>query len=113
MRKEHYKEFNKEVDFDTPQVNSQYGKILRLMQRYSGDNSSVDSGLMLTGAFYIPKKEEIIPCLFGTLYNGKIFSEIEYSKSQIQENANLRVKSWCKNKRTLDKFVLDLGKAFS
>lgn len=112
MRKDHYKEFNKEVDFETFKVNAQYGKILRLMQKYSGDNSVVDSGLMLTGTFYKPGKEEVTPCLFGTLYNGGIFSEIEYSKSQIQENANLRVKSWCKNKRTLDKFISDLGKAF-
>jgi hypothetical protein len=113
MRKDYYKEFNKEVDFDTSQVNFQYGKILRLMQRYSGDNSSVDSGLMLTGIFYKPGKDEVTPHLFGTLYNGKIFSEVEYSKSQIQENANLRVKSWCKNKRTLDKFISDLGKSLS
>ena len=50
------------------------------------------SGLYGTRPFYNPKPNEMIPILFGTLFNRDEYAEILFSKRADKENGKLEIK---------------------
>ena len=50
-----------------------------------------ESGLHGVRVFYSPKPKEIIPILFGTLYNGSNYAEVLFRKAQKDEFGKLEI----------------------
>lgn len=50
------------------------------------------SGLYGTRAFYNPVPHEVVPVLFGTIYNGTEYAEVLFSKSARNKLGKLEVK---------------------
>jgi hypothetical protein len=63
---------------------------------YDQSTGSQKSKLYGVKSFYIPKPEEVVPVLFGTLFNGSDHAEVLFSIAQKDEFGKLEI-SLCGN----------------
>ncbi len=85
---------------NTSNCNFIYGAISRAM--YNRENPGIrGSGLYGTHSFYTPKSNEVLPILFGTLFNGDEYAEVLFLKSHENENGKLEVKLFGDNEERL------------
>ena len=82
---------HKDFPIETDLVQSVYGIVSNAMynKEYPGIRQS---GLYGTRPFYNPKTNEIIPVLFGTLYNENEYAEVLFFKSSEEKLGKLEVK---------------------
>jgi hypothetical protein len=85
---------------ETDLCSSTYSAVSRAM--YDSEHSGIrESGLYGVHAFYTPRADQVMPLLFGTLYNGIEYAEVLFSKALIKDKGKLEIKLFGENQERL------------